>query len=44
MCHFNGIVREKGHSEPTGLVHYSSLSAITPDNFKHDFGQLESIY
>jgi len=24
------------------LVHYSSLSAITPDNIKHAFGQLES--
>jgi len=44
MCHFNGIMRETGWSKPAGLVHYSSLSAIIPDNNKRAFGQLESFY
>ena len=44
MCHFIGTVRETGQSESAGLVDYSSLSAITPNNIKCAFGELESIY
>lgn len=44
MCHFIGTVREMGQSERAGLVDFSSLSAITPNNIKWAFGQLESVY